>query len=194
MCCCVPFICWRCGNHPHPHNMRKLRPKLRPRRIWTARIQKYCKSVEKRKLRPWSEFPPRQLTQTMVRVSSPAKLRPWSELTAQNGDGGGSWVGEFAHVLRKISLDHWRRTPTITGRHARNEFAKAQEKAFYLGTCKTALLGRPSDSQFGSAKTDPVRFKWGFGEGLLKDKFTFFEAYKSPTPKRRKLLAKFPFL
>ena len=31
----------------------------------------------------------------MVRVSSPAKLRPWSELTAQNGDGGGSWVGEF---------------------------------------------------------------------------------------------------
>ena len=51
---------WRCGNHPHPHKMRKLRPKLRPRRIWTARIQKYCKSVEKRKLRPWSEFPPRQ--------------------------------------------------------------------------------------------------------------------------------------
>ena len=30
----------------------------------------------------------------MVRVSSPAKLRPWSELTAQNGDGGGSWVGD----------------------------------------------------------------------------------------------------
>ena len=25
---------------PHPHKMRKLRPKLRPRRIWTARIQK----------------------------------------------------------------------------------------------------------------------------------------------------------
>ena len=42
---------WRCGNHPHPHKMRKLRPKLRPRRIWAARIQKYCKSVEKRKLR-----------------------------------------------------------------------------------------------------------------------------------------------
>ena len=47
---------------------------------------------------------------------------------------------------------------------------------------------------FGSAKTDPVRFKWGFGEGLLKDKFAFFEAYESPTPKRRKLLAKRPFL
>ena len=30
----------------------------------------------------------------MVRVSSPAKLRPWSELTAQNGDGGGSCVGD----------------------------------------------------------------------------------------------------
>ena len=39
--------------------MRKPRPKLTPRRIWTARIQKYCTSVEKRKLRPWSEFPPR---------------------------------------------------------------------------------------------------------------------------------------
>ena len=53
-------IFWRCGNHPHPHKMRKLRPKLRPRRIWTARVQKHCKSVEKRKLRPWSEFPPQQ--------------------------------------------------------------------------------------------------------------------------------------
>ena len=30
----------------------------------------------------------------MVRVSSLAKLRPWSELTAQNGDGGGSCVGD----------------------------------------------------------------------------------------------------
>ena len=29
---------------------------------------------------------------------------------------------------------------------------------------------------FGSAKTDPVRFKWGFGEGLLQDKFAFCEA------------------
>ena len=47
---------------------------------------------------------------------------------------------------------------------------------------------------FGSAKTDPVRFKWGFGEGLLKAKFASFEAYKSPIPKRSKLLAKRPFL
>ena len=30
--------------------------------------------------------------------------------------------------------------------------------------------------KFGSAKTDPVQFKWGFGEVLLKDKF----AFKSP--------------
>ena len=37
-------------------------------------------------------------------------------------------------------------------------------------------------------------FKWGFAEGLWKDKFAFFEAYKNPTPKRRKLLAKRPFL
>ena len=27
-------------------------------------------------------------------------------------------------------------------------------------------------------KTDLVRFKWGFGEGLLKDEFAFFEALK----------------
>ena len=46
----------------------------------------------------------------------------------------------------------------------------------------------------GSAQTDPVQFKWGFGGGLLKDKFAFFEASKSPIPKRRKLLAKRPFL
>ena len=43
----------------------------------------------------------------------------------------------------------------------------------------------------GVQKPDPIRFKWGFvGEGLLKDKFAFQKAYKSPTPKRRKLLAK----
>ena len=34
----------------------------------------------------------------------------------------------------------------------------------------------------------------GLREGLLKDKFTFFEAYKSPIPKMRKLLAKRPIL
>ena len=43
---------------------------------------------------------------------------------------------------------------------------------------------------FGSAKTDLVRLKWGFGEGLLKDKSAFFEAYKSPIPLRRKSLRK----
>ena len=52
----------------------------------------------------------------------------------------------------------------------------------------------PEDAFIGSAKTNPVRFNWGFGEGLLKDKFAFFEAYKSPIPKRKKLLAKRPFL
>ena len=52
----------------------------------------------------------------------------------------------------------------------------------------------PASTFVGNAKTDPVRFKWGFGEGLLKDKFASFEAYKSPIPKRRKLLAKRPFL
>ena len=82
---------WRCGNHAHPHKMRKLRPKLRPRRIWTARIQKYCKSVEKRKLRPWSVLPGE--TQTMVRVN------------CQNGDGGGSWVGEIGISIANDSCE-----------------------------------------------------------------------------------------
>ena len=54
-----------------------------------------------------------------------------------------------------------------------------------------ACLG-PTFVLIGSAKSDLVRFKWGFGEGLLKDKIGFFEAYKSPRPKRRKLLAKRP--
>ena len=54
-------------------------------------------------------------------------------------------------------------------------------------------MGKKAPVMFGSAKTDPVRFKWGFGAGLLKDEFAFFEAYKSPIPKRRKLLAKRPF-
>ena len=50
---------------------------------------------------------------------------------------------------------------------------------------------------FGRAETDLVRFKRGFEEGRLKDKFALFEAsfsYKSPTPERRKPLAKLPLL
>ena len=43
-----------------------------PRWIWTARIQKYCKSVEKRKLRPWSEFPPQRNSD-----HGPSWLRKW---------------------------------------------------------------------------------------------------------------------
>ena len=38
------------------------------------------------------------------------------------------------------------------------------------------LLGK-GPASIESAKTDLVRFKWGFGEGLLKGKFAFFEAY-----------------
>ena len=48
------------------------------------------------------------------------------------------------------------------------------------------VLGRAQE--IGSAKTDPVRFNGASEKGLLKDKSTFFEAYKSPEPKRRKLL------
>ena len=68
----ISTIAWRCGNHPHPHKMRKLRPKLRPRRIRTARVQKYCKSLQRK-----------GNSDIMVRVSSRAKLRPWSELIAK---------------------------------------------------------------------------------------------------------------
>ena len=60
--------------------MRKLRPKLRPQRIWTARIQKYCKSVEKRKLRQHGpSFLPGE-TQTT-----------WSEWTAKMVMGVVGW-------------------------------------------------------------------------------------------------------
>ena len=45
----------------------------------------------------------------MVRVSSPAKLRPWSELTAQNGDGGGSCVGD-KEKSTEITITHKRMT------------------------------------------------------------------------------------
>ena len=67
-----------------------------------------------------------------------------------------------------------------------------------LGAIRTKLFARINSQNqkkpnFESAKTDPVQFKWGFGEGLLKDKFAFFEAYKSPIPNRRKLLANHPF-
>ena len=50
---------------------------------------------------------------------------------------------------------------------------------------QVVLVGK---TQVGSAKTDPVLFKWGFGEGLLKGKFAFQKAYKSPIPKRKNCL------
>ena len=53
------------------------------------------------------------------------------------------------------------------------------------------------ETKIGSAKTDPVQFKWGFGEVLVKDKFAFKRLikalYLSLGPKRE-LLAKCPFL
>ena len=33
-------------------------------------------------------------------------------------------------------------------------------------------------TKIGSAKIDPVRFKWGFGEVLLKDKFAFKSLFR----------------
>ena len=48
-------------------------------------------------------------------------------------------------------------------------------KFLVLGGRVFRVLGggveRPSLFLFGSAKTDPVRFKRGFGEGRLKDEF-----------------------
>ena len=36
----------------------------------------------------------------------------------------------------------------------------------------------PASQKFRSAKTDPVRLKWGFGKGFLKDKFAFSRLLK----------------
>ena len=69
----------------------------------------------------------------------------------------------------------------------------AAEGGVREGVSQRKLLCGGHYAIFGSAKTDPVQFKWGFGEGLLKDKFALIEAYKSPISKRRKLLAKRPF-
>ena len=77
-------------------------------------------------------------------------------------------------------LERARILPRLLSRHFSPEALQLQMSTFM--------------ALFGSAKTAPVRFKWAFGEGLLKDKFAFFEASKSPIPKRTKLLAKRPFL
>ena len=42
--------------------------------------------------------------------------------------------------------------------------------------------------KLGVQKTDPVRFKWGFGRGTFERQLAFFEAYKNPIPKRIKCL------
>ena len=87
------------------------------------------------------------------------------------------WMDLCLDVLRLL----WNQ-----GGKRNNEYGLQRHDMLYRTTVRGIFVG--------SAKTDPVRFKWGFGEGLLKDKFAFFEAYKSPTPERRKLLAKRPFL
>ena len=38
----------------------------------------------------------------------------------------------------------------------------------------------PTKEIFGRAKTDPVRFEWGFGKGLLNDKFALFRVFLNP--------------
>ena len=70
----------------------------------------------------------------------------------------------------------------------------AWERGRWVLCCPTFLSVRNSlrFCLVWECKTDPVRFKWGFGEGRSKDKFA--EASKIPIPKRRKLLAKSPLL
>ena len=87
---------WRCGNHPHPLIHEETQTKTQTTKNLNRQNSKVlyiCREKE---------------TQTMVRVSSPAKLRPWSELTAKNGDGGGSWVGETTATTRTT---FWRAPP-----------------------------------------------------------------------------------
>ena len=67
--CCGDFLTVR-EPPPSPKN-EETQTKTQTTENLNRQNSKYCKSVEKRKLRPWSEFPPRQ------------KLRPWSELIAQ---------------------------------------------------------------------------------------------------------------
>ena len=73
-------------------------------------------------------------------------------------------------------------------------FFLCEEFLVYFGALLPFFSRDFRGSILGSAKTDPIRFKWGFGEGFLNDKFAFFEASQTPVPKRRNLLAKRPFL
>ena len=63
---------------------------------------------------------------------------------------------------------------------------------FFKELCVKFVVQLKNIISAGSAKTDPVRFKWGSREQLLKDKFAFFEASKNPLPKMRNLLARRP--
>ena len=49
-----------------------------------------------------------------------------------------------------------------------------------IKTQEDQVLQDGQEPNLGSAKTDRVRFKWGFGEGLLKDKFAFSRLVKVP--------------
>ena len=82
----------------------------------------------------------------MVRVSSPAKLRPWSELTAQNGDGGGSCVGDQYHPNgngcyfnrgQKINANFFCtkffENPSGHGRLHRKSWTSAPKNVFFCG-------------------------------------------------------------
>ena len=86
--------------------------------------------------------------------------------------------GNARKTIKLLRIFRLFRTPKIPGKEGKT-----------LKEARNSLKGK-----IGSAKTDPVRFKWGFGEGLVKDKFVFFEASEDPIPKRRKLLTKRPFL
>ena len=59
-----------------------------------------------------------------------------------------------------------------------NAASSELKNGFVVLSLRSHLTNGSEQATFECAKTDPVRFKWGFGEGLLKDKFAFLEASK----------------
>ena len=83
--------------------------------------------------------------------------------------------------------------PTESDSKMAQNLTVSQRKVIF-GVILESLFLDPESHFVASAKTDPVRFKWGFGEALSKDRFAYSEAYKNPIPKKRKPLAKRPCL
>ena len=118
--------------------MRKLRPKLRPRRIRTARIQKHCKSVEKRKLRPWSELPRR-------RNSRPHPQYGWD--FPENS-------GETPETLSELFLEFPSRVRLGSPKPYNSRHLKAPEH--FQNTLPPSTAGDASSFRSGSGEDFPI--------------------------------------